>query len=543
MTLPLRRKHRITAPTTRPERTSRCVLCWALALPLITSTLYGEGGARALRWRKPSVSRPAASSSRSVSELPSARVSAAQSPAGNAKQDHLGAFVRTGDTQGINLVRTYTISSDEESRRATGIAKATAPARNVANSTPIQPGSTAVVRRVSFDDYDPIGNPFQSNRRAGAHPVARVGKVVGSSRTINAVATSPTSAAKAPATRRKPFTFAGQQRDVPAPAPSIANSTGREAPAPLRTEPAKPLRGPLPLTAPQANPEPTVAPPVPPRARRATAELPRVARRLQTQSQSNDLQPRRPDDNAVKPKSDCDRIYNNRDCCEDAENCKKARNKLAGFPIGSINLDISPSIRPSADTPEEAEKFRQQTLQRVQTRRWTDRQGEHLGEGRLVDLRYESIWIEDASGEINKLPIHRLSDDDQCYVAAWWSIPTECRLGDRPGPARNPRAITMTWKASATCNKPLYFEEIQLERYGHTHGPWLQPFVSGAHFVLNIASLPYQMGINPPQECRYPLGYYRPGECAPWLVHPIPFSLRGGLLQAGVVTGAVSIFP
>ena len=101
----------------------------------------------------------------------------------------------------------------------------------------------------------------------------------------------------------------------------------------------------------------------------------------------------------------------------------------------------------------------------------------------------------------------------------------------------------MTWKASALCHKPLYFEQIQLERYGHTSGPWSQPFLSGGHFILNIAALPYKMGINPMNECQYALGYYRPGSCAPWLLSPIPLSLRGAAAEAGAIFGGGALFP
>src|SRR5262249_5534538 len=38
------------------------------------------------------------------------------------------------------------------------------------------------------------------------------------------------------------------------------------------------------------------------------------------------------------------------------------------------------------------------------------------------------------------------------------------------------------WKAPATCHKPLYFEDVQLERYGHSWNPVLQPFMSAGHF-------------------------------------------------------------
>src|SRR5690606_37474285 len=109
--------------------------------------------------------------------------------------------------------------------------------------------------------------------------------------------------------------------------------------------------------------------------------------------------------------------------------------------------------------------------------------------------------------------------------------------------ARAHSPLTMTWTASQVCHKPLYFEERALERYGHTTGPLLQPWISGAHFFTNIAVMPYKMGINPLNECQYDLGYYRPGNCAPWLVSPLPLSPRGALFQAGAVTGVSFLIP
>jgi hypothetical protein len=102
---------------------------------------------------------------------------------------------------------------------------------------------------------------------------------------------------------------------------------------------------------------------------------------------------------------------------------------------------------------------------------------------------------------------------------------------------------TYLWKASALCHKPLYFEEEQLERYGHSFSPSFQPFVSGAHFFCTLPVLPYCMGVEPPCECIYALGHYRPGSCAPYMCNPVPLSLRGALIQAGAVTGAAAILP
>lgn len=102
---------------------------------------------------------------------------------------------------------------------------------------------------------------------------------------------------------------------------------------------------------------------------------------------------------------------------------------------------------------------------------------------------------------------------------------------------------SFAWKASGLCHKPLYFEDVHLERYGHSWGPYLQPVISGAHFFLTVPILPYKMGLNPPGECLYTLGYYRPGSCAPYLLDPIPLSIRAAFAQGGVSTGMAFLIP
>lgn len=122
--------------------------------------------------------------------------------------------------------------------------------------------------------------------------------------------------------------------------------------------------------------------------------------------------------------------------------------------------------------------------------------------------------------------------------------PFNCSLDD--GSVFTPRSwceITYMWKASGLCHKPLYFEEVQLERYGHSWGPIVQPILSGAHFFGTLPVLPYKMGLKTPNECVYTLGYYRPGDCAPYLIDPIPFTCRAALFQAGGVVGAAAILP
>ena len=237
--------------------------------------------------------------------------------------------------------------------------------------------------------------------------------------------------------------------------------------------------------------------------------------------------------------------YNERDCDSDLRRCRQVREYVRSNPITKISLDITPQL--TVARLEKGEEFDQQKFQlemaRVPSRVFHDRKGNVVADGRLTDFQNGRVSITGADGEISRIPFASLSDDDICFVTAWWSIPSECALGDDEFPGRDWTALTLTWKASGVCHKPLYFEEVQLERYGHAAGPIDQPFVSGAHFFLNIAALPYQMGIHPPHECQYPLGYYRPGNCAPWLLPPVPLSIRGGLLAAGLYTGGVFVIP
>jgi len=122
-------------------------------------------------------------------------------------------------------------------------------------------------------------------------------------------------------------------------------------------------------------------------------------------------------------------------------------------------------------------------------------------------------------------------------------FPPECFLGSKEYEPRSWESTVFTWRASAVCHKPLYFEETQLERYGHTRSPYLQPFISAANFFGRIPLLPYGMGLARPSECQYPLGYYRPGSCAPFYRYQLPIQLRGTLLQAGAVAGLVLLIP
>ena len=247
----------------------------------------------------------------------------------------------------------------------------------------------------------------------------------------------------------------------------------------------------------------------------------RRQRELELEENRPSRRPRRDDiEGEVRPNAD----ESDRDTRPLRESCDDFRRNLLGSSIRDISMDISPR----------ASRIRDQYI--AISRSWTDRLGNVIATGSMVDLRRNYVIIEGNGGR-QKIPYSKLSDADSAAVSEYWQIPALCSTGDTRLPQRHWVPQSFTWTASSLCHKPLYFENQQLERYGHTHGPILQPIHSTAHFFVSLATLPYQSAIHPPTECQYALGYYRPGNCAPWLKDPIPISLEGLSRQAVVTTG------
>ncbi len=223
-------------------------------------------------------------------------------------------------------------------------------------------------------------------------------------------------------------------------------------------------------------------------------------------------------------------------------NCDNLRQSLEESDITQIKIDTSPAFVQGYKNAQRA-NTKEGFAESSPMRKWYDQQGRMIAEGRLVDMAYGSVILEGKDKSRIPYLMNRLSDADQVYACESWGVPVTCSLGDGSFDPRNFVAATVTWKAANACHKPLYFEEPQLERYGHEWGPWAQPAISSLNFFKNVAILPYKMGIHPMNECQYPLGYYRPGSCAPWTVGPIPLSLRGAATQAAFVTGAAAVIP
>lgn len=222
--------------------------------------------------------------------------------------------------------------------------------------------------------------------------------------------------------------------------------------------------------------------------------------------------------------------------------CNDMRDRVRQMRLSDISLDVSPEYGEGLRAREVGEKDRLNFAASAPIRDWTDYSGTIVATGRLIDLRDDCVVL-DLNGREQKVPLRDLSDIDIAYVADAWNLPMMCGIGYEAYAGRQFIPSAVEWKASGLCHKPLYFEDVQLERYGHEVGPVLQPLISSAHFFGNMLILPYKMGINPPSECQYALGYYRPGNCAPYMIQPFPFSLRGAAAQAGFVSGAAALIP
>ncbi len=103
-------------------------------------------------------------------------------------------------------------------------------------------------------------------------------------------------------------------------------------------------------------------------------------------------------------------------------------------------------------------------------------------------------------------------------------------------------ANTYHWEAPNLWHYPLYFEDVDLERYGHSRPWYIQPFYSTARMSGQLLMGPYQMALLPPWKKDYALGYYRPGRCVPYRYEQVPWNARAAAVQAGAVTGGYFLF-
>jgi len=160
--------------------------------------------------------------------------------------------------------------------------------------------------------------------------------------------------------------------------------------------------------------------------------------------------------------------------------------------------------------------------------------------------------------EVERRPIGSLGTDILCSEGA---MPPDCAQGkfqqmteawDNPAPLRNWAHVAYPWEASYLCHRPLYFEEINLERLGYMYcdhrckgipAAIVQPVLSGAHFFATVPILPYKMVVEPPCKSIYTLGHYRPGSPVPYRINRIPLRPTASVVEAAVITGMVIAIP
>mgnify|MGYP006908203232 CR=1 FL=1 len=113
---------------------------------------------------------------------------------------------------------------------------------------------------------------------------------------------------------------------------------------------------------------------------------------------------------------------------------------------------------------------------------------------------------------------------------------------DETFPSDQPAEVFCRYTPWTICYRPLYFEDIKLERYGCNVG-YLQTGLSGVRFFSSIAALPYKMTRRPPRSCQCSNGFSRCGDC------PLPgygnrrFQWDAALVETAIVTGFVFILP
>lgn len=111
-----------------------------------------------------------------------------------------------------------------------------------------------------------------------------------------------------------------------------------------------------------------------------------------------------------------------------------------------------------------------------------------------------------------------------------------------PGTGRNWCAVTFQWNASLLSYAPLYFEDVNVERYGYTWG-LAQPVVSGTKFLGTVVMLPYLITAQPPHTMQYDLGNARPGSPTPYVHQLPPPSTPGAIVEAVTITGLILLIP
>lgn len=150
----------------------------------------------------------------------------------------------------------------------------------------------------------------------------------------------------------------------------------------------------------------------------------------------------------------------------------------ASAPRGSLPGSLSAA--PLAPRFESQEAMRQQTQQQLTS---FMRPISEVS----IDIREANVRLpRDRSTELQNYVMNDWTVTGSPELAYWWAAP-DIRYGQ------------------------LYFENVALERYGQTCGPYKQVYASAGHLFCSVWAVPFQMLTAPVGSCDTPLGYCRPG--------------------------------
>ena len=164
------------------------------------------------------------------------------------------------------------------------------------------------------------------------------------------------------------------------------------------------------------------------------------------------------------------------------------------------------------------------------------------------DVAADTLSEEIASIDDGLRPIGRIlaavapsaGDMPRDYASARFA--REGQVAHRMGVSRESAESMVMWEAPGVCYRPLYFEDVNVERHGYKV-PLVQPMLSAAHFFGRAPLLPYMMVTERSRECGYSLGHYRPGDYAPYSLYIPRPKLTASALEATAVLGVILAFP
>jgi hypothetical protein len=112
---------------------------------------------------------------------------------------------------------------------------------------------------------------------------------------------------------------------------------------------------------------------------------------------------------------------------------------------------------------------------------------------------------------------------------------------DEPANASRQETV-VAWTPWTLCYRPLYFEEVGLERYGREVG-CIQPGVSAVHFFFGVGLLPYKIVSRFPTSCQCSNGFSRCGDVPPPGYIDNRVHLDAAAIEAALLAGIVLALP